>query len=567
MPLPQINTEISVHQHPDRTGAMQSDYVRIFDTTLRDGEQSPGATMTPSEKLEVAKVLSRLGVDIIEAGFAAASPDDLTAIQDITKEVGIEPTNGRPCSEPPVICSLARACRSDIDKAAKAVAAAKHPRIHTFIATSPIHLEHKLHMTQAQTLRTITQMVSHARSYCEDIEFTPEDASRSEIEFLYEVIQAAIESGASTVNIADTVGYTTPEEFGELILTIRERVPNIDKTIISVHCHNDLGLAVANSLAAIQHGARQIEGTINGIGERAGNASLEEIIMALYVRQHLYQIRTNIDTTQLTRASEVVSMITGILVPPNKAVVGANAFAHEAGIHQDGILKHKNTYEIMTPDTVGALQTQLVIGKHSGRHAFSKRLEALGYPISGDQLIKTFTNFKKLADSKKTITDIDLITLVSSEILKPQQYWKLDTLKLDCGTNGSSATIQLIDPKGKTQTASKTGSGPIDATYKAIQQLIDIPCTLIEYKVQSITKDIDAFGQVLIRLQPEKPKLFSDGLNAQTEQWKQRTYHGTGFNTDIMIASATAYINAINRMIATTQESLEENRQQAEDVA
>jgi 2-isopropylmalate synthase len=360
----------------------QPDHVRIFDTTLRDGEQSPGATMTSSEKLEVAKTLSRLGVDIIEAGFAAASPDDLLAVRGIAEGVGMVAVEGRPVAEPPRICSLARAATGDIDKAWEAVSPAKHPRIHTFLATSPIHREHKLRMSKAEVLSKITEMVTYARGLCADIEFSPEDAGRTEMEFLYEAIQAAIEAGASTINIPDTVGYTTPDEFGERIALIHQNVVGVERAIISVHCHNDLGLAVANSLAALQNGARQVEVAVNGIGERAGNASLEEIVMALKVRHDRFKLTTTVDSTQLTRISRLVSKVTGMSVQPNKAIVGANAFAHEAGIHQDGMLKNQETYEIMRPETVGAAaRASWCMGKHSGRAAFANRLADLGYPI------------------------------------------------------------------------------------------------------------------------------------------------------------------------------------------
>ncbi len=529
---------------------MQPDHVRIFDTTLRDGEQSPGATMTSAEKLEVAKTLSRLGVDIIEAGFAAASPDDLRAVKTIAEAVGVTGVEGRPSPEPPTICSLARADRSDIDKAAEAVSPAKHARIHTFIATSPIHREHKLRMTKSQVLDRITEMVTYARGFCEDIEFSPEDAGRTEMEFLYDALQAAIEAGAATLNIPDTVGYTIPGEFGERIAMLRENVPGIEKAVISVHCHNDLGLAVANSLSAVINGARQVEVAVNGIGERAGNASLEEIVMALYVRHDLYGIGTQIDTTQLTRASRLVSKVTGMVVQPNKAVVGANAFAHEAGIHQDGMLKHEETYEIMRPETVGAGKTQLVLGKHSGRHAFANRLGELGYPVSGDGLDKAFARFKKLADKKKTITDADLVALVSDELYQPTEYWKLDALQVGCGTGMPTATVKLTGPDGETHTAAEVGTGPVDAVYKAVQELVHVPCTLLEYTVQSVTEGIDALGEVSVRVSPHDEDAATDKLNPQYEHSRARVFHGHGAHTDIIVASAKAYLAAINRILA-----------------
>lgn len=529
---------------------MQPNHVRIFDTTLRDGEQSPGATMTSSEKLEVAKTLSRLGVDIIEAGFAAASLDDLRAVKTIAEAVGVTGVEGRPASEPPTICSLARAHKPDIEKAAEAVAPAKHGRIHTFLATSPIHREHKLRMSRDEVLAKISEMVAYARSFCEDVEFSPEDAGRTEMDFLYEALQAAIEAGASTLNIPDTVGYTIPNEFGERIAMLRENVPGIEKAIISVHCHNDLGLAVANSLSAVQNGARQVEVAINGIGERAGNASLEEVVMALRVRRDLYGIETNIDTTQLTRASRLVSKVTGMVVQPNKAIVGANAFAHEAGIHQDGMLKHEETYEIMRPETVGAGKTQLVLGKHSGRHAFANRLTELGYPVSGDGLDKAFARFKKLADKKKHITDADLVALVSDELYQPKEFWRLEKIQVSCGTGMPTATVRLTGPDGQTQTVAEVGTGPVDAAYKAIQVLVHVPCTLLEYTVQSVTEGIDALGEVSVRVSPHDGDAPPDRINPQYEQTRARVFHGHGAHTDVIVASAKAYLAAINRILA-----------------
>ncbi|MGB5811342.1 MAG: 2-isopropylmalate synthase [Polyangiales bacterium] len=529
---------------------MQPDHVRIFDTTLRDGEQSPGATMTSGEKLEVAKTLSRLGVDIIEAGFAAASPDDLKAVRSIAEAVGVTGVEGRPVSEPPTICSLARADKSDIDKAAEAVAPATRPRIHTFIATSPIHRDHKLRMSKEQVLARITEMVTYARGFCEDVEFSPEDAGRTEMEFLYDALQAAIEAGATTLNIPDTVGYTIPGEFGDRIAMLREHVPGIEKAVISVHCHDDLGLAVANSLSAVQNGARQVEVAVNGIGERAGNASLEEIVMALYVRRDLYGITTQVDATQLTRASRLVSKVTGMVVQPNKAIVGANAFAHEAGIHQDGMLKHEETYEIMRPETVGAGKTQLVLGKHSGRHAFANRLGELGYPVSGDGLDKAFARFKQLADKKKSITDADLVALVSDELYQPTEYWRLEALQVGCGTGMPTATVKLVGPDGQTHTAAEVGTGPVDAVYKAIQDLVHVPCTLLEYTVQSVTQGIDALGEVSVRVAPHEEADATDKVNPQYEHSRARVFHGHGANTDVIVASAKAYLAAINRILA-----------------
>jgi 2-isopropylmalate synthase len=529
---------------------MHPDHVRIFDTTLRDGEQSPGATMTSSEKLEVAKTLSRLGVDVIEAGFAAASDDDLRAVKTIAEAVGVTGVEGRPIPEPPTICSLARAHKSDIDKAAEAVAPAKRGRIHTFIATSPIHREHKLRMSKAEVLAKITEMVSYARSFCDDVEFSPEDAGRTEMEFLYEALQAAIEAGASTLNIPDTVGYTIPAEFGERIAMLRQNVPGIDSAVISVHCHDDLGMAVANSLSAVVNGARQVEVAVNGIGERAGNASLEEIVMALHVRRDLFGIGTHVDTTQLTRASRLVSKVTGMIVQPNKAIVGANAFAHEAGIHQDGMLKHEETYEIMRPETVGAGTTQLILGKHSGRHAFANRLTELGYSVSGDGLNKAFARFKKLADKKKHITDADLLALLSDELYQPKEFWRLDAIQVGCGTGMPTATVKLTGPDGQTQTSAEVGTGPVDAAYKAIQNLVHVPCSLLEYTVQSVTEGIDALGEVSVRVSTDDNDAPPEKINPQYEHSRARVFHGHGAHTDVIVASAKAYIAAINRILA-----------------
>lgn len=392
---------------------MSNDYVRIFDTTLRDGEQSPGATLTSAEKLEIAGALARLGVDVMEAGFPAASPDDLEAVRTIAKTVGNESING---NDPPIICGLARTAFSDIDKAWEAVQHAKRPRIHTFLATSEIHMKYKLKMEPRQVMDKVLEMVGYARSLCSDVEFSPEDAGRSDPAFLYEVLALAIRAGATTLNIPDTVGYTIPEEYGQLIAGIIKNTKGIDNCIVSVHCHNDLGLATANSLAGIRAGARQAEVTINGIGERAGNTALEEVVMALHTRKPIYNLRTGIDTTQIAHVSKMVSGYTGIVVQPNKAIVGANAFAHEAGIHQDGMLKHATTYEIMRPESVGVTKTNLVLGKHSGRHAFKARMEELGHVLADQELDNVFARFKTLADKKKQIHDADLISLMKEPL-------------------------------------------------------------------------------------------------------------------------------------------------------
>jgi len=524
-----------------------NNYVRIFDTTLRDGEQSPGATMTSAEKLEVARSLARLGVDIIEAGFPAASPDDLEAVRRIALEVGV-PSSTRP--KPPVICGLARASKHDIDKAWEAVKQAARPRIHTFLATSEIHMRYKLKMDREQVIERVAEMVAYARSLSEDVEFSPEDAGRSDPDFLYVVLAEAIKAGATTLNIPDTVGYTTPDEFGALIAAIVKNTPGIGNCIVSVHCHDDLGLATANTIAGIRAGARQAEVTINGIGERAGNTSLEEVVMALHTRRPVFNLTTGIDTTHIMRVSKMVSSYTGIVVQPNKAIVGANAFAHEAGIHQDGMLKHNQTYEIMRPETVGVTHSRLVLGKHSGRHAFKTRLQELGYALSEAELDKAFARFKDLADKKKIITDADLEAIVTDEFYQPREVFTLDGMQVACGTMGMpTATVRLRGPDGVTRTAAAVGTGPVDATYKAIDAIVQVPNTLLEFSVHAVTEGIDALGEVTVRIQS------NDGqhkLDAQKEVDQPRTFGGHGADTDIIVASAKAYLSAVNKMLVAT---------------
>ncbi len=516
---------------------MSPNYVRIFDTSLRDGEQAPGASMSSAEKLEVARALARLGVDVIEAGFPAASPDDLAAVQAIAAEIGQQPIAGRPQAEPPIICGLARCTRSDIDAAWNGVKGAKHPRIHTFLATSDIHLKHKLRMTREEMTARAVEMVAYARSLCADVEFSPEDAGRSDPEFLYQVLGAVIKAGATTLNIPDTVGYTMPDEFGALIAGIIQHTPGAKDAIISVHCHDDLGLAVANSLAGLRAGARQAECTINGIGERAGNASLEEIVMGIRTRGEKLGLHTGIDTKQLCRVSKLISRCTSYPVPPNKAIVGANAFAHESGIHQDGMLKNALTYEIMQPEDVGATQTTLVLGKHSGRHAFSKRLAELGYPLDGEALTKAFTEFKKLADRKKSVHDADLIALASDEHAPAQEFWALESLQVVCGTTGlPTATVRLRDPDGKTHVHACIGTGPVDATYKAIDAIVKLRLTLLEFGISAVTGGIDALAEASVRVRHDE----------------QRASHGYAADTDIVVASAKAYISSINHVLART---------------
>ncbi|CAN93893.1 MULTISPECIES: 2-isopropylmalate synthase [Sorangium] len=525
-----------------------SDYVRIFDTTLRDGEQSPGATMTSSEKLEIALALAKLGVDVIETGFPAASPDDLLAVQTIAERVGAAAVPGRPAPTPPIICALARATKVDIDKAWEGVARAAHPRIHTFLATSDIHLKHKLRMTRAEVLDRVRAMVAYARDLCADVEFSPEDAGRSEPEFLYQVLEAAIAAGATTLNIPDTVGYTIPSEFGALIAGIRKNVAGIDRAIVSVHCHNDLGLATANALEGIRAGARQAEVTINGIGERAGNTALEEIVMALATRRAVFGLRTGIDTTQIATVSRLVSAATGFNVQPNKAIVGANAFAHESGIHQDGMLKHQETYEIMRPEMVGVTQTRLVLGKHSGRHALRNRLEELGYHLDEAQLAAAFASFKALADKKKHVTDPDIEAIVSTTRAQADDLYTLDALQVACGTTGMpTATVRLRGPDGALHVRAAIGTGPVDAAYRAIDEIVRVPSSLLEFSVHAVTEGIDALGEVSVRVRADAT---SSKRHPQHDA-AARVFHGHGADTDILVASAKAYLTALNRLLAT----------------
>ncbi len=531
-------------------------YVKIFDTTLRDGEQSPGATMTSAEKLEVARSLLHLGVDIMEAGFPAASPDDLEAVRRIAIEVG-NPPKGDPQARVPVIAGLARATKNDIDKAWEAVRHAAHPRIHTFLATSDIHMKYKLNMDREQVIEKVSQMVAYAKSYCEDVEFSPEDAGRSDPEFLYVVLAEAIKSGATTLNIPDTVGYTTPEEFGKLIEGILAHTPGIENVVVSVHCHNDLGLATANTLAGIQAGARQAEVTINGIGERAGNTSLEEVVMALKTRPAVFKMETGIDATQIMHISKQVSNFTSIPVQPNKAIVGANAFAHEAGIHQDGMLKHQQTYEIMRPESVGATQTKLVLGKHSGRHALRARLADMGHALNDAELIKAFERFKALADRKKVITDADLEALIADEFYQPREVFKLEGLQVACGTIGMpTATVRLVGPDGQVHTQAAVGTGPVDAAFKAIDAIVKTDNTLLEFTVHAVTEGIDALGEVTVRIKPQDGQPM---INAQNELEHMRIYGGYGADTDIIVASVKAYISALNKLIIAQTEAAKED--------
>jgi 2-isopropylmalate synthase len=534
------------------------DVVLIFDTTLRDGEQSPGATLHLREKLEIARQLARLGVDIIEAGFPAASPGDLEAVRRIAETVGREPRTdkfGRP-APPPVIAALARANKDDIDKAWEAVRPALRPRIHTFLATSDIHMEYKLRMTREQVVERVREMVAYAKHYCDDVEFSPEDAGRSDPQFLFRVLAVAIEAGATTLNIPDTVGYTTPGEFGKLIADIRRYTPGADKVIISVHCHNDLGLATANTLAGIEAGARQVEVTVNGIGERAGNTSLEEVVMALYTRRQIYEVDTNIITQEIHRSSDMVSRYTGIVVQPNKAIVGANAFAHEAGIHQDGVLKHKRTYEIMDAQTIGLPDSKLVLGKHSGRHAFRRKVEAMGYHLNEEQLNACFARFKELADKKKIVSDADIEAIVSDRLYQPIEVFSLEHMQVQCGTGAiPTAVVRLRGPDGKVYTEAGFGTGPVDAACQAIKRITGAKAHLVEFTIQAITEGLDAVGDVSIRIEAEEPATAERPL-AGAEARPRRLFSGRGVDTDIVVASAKAYLQAVNKLLASRDDNV-----------
>jgi len=494
--------------------------IKIFDTTLRDGEQSPGASMNIDEKVRVAHQLEKLNVDIIEAGFPIASEGDFEAVRKVANSI-------KNCQ----VAGLARANNKDIDRAWEALKGAKHPRIHTFIATSDIHLKYKLKKSRDEVLDAAVAAVKHAKSYTDNVEFSAEDAVRSDVDYLCRVVESVIDAGATTVNIPDTVGYAIPTEFGKLIKTLHERVPNVDKAVISVHCHNDLGLAVANSLAAIENGAGQVECTINGIGERAGNASLEEIVMAIRTRSDLLGFETAIETTNLYPTSRLITHTTGMAVQPNKAIVGANAFAHEAGIHQDGVLKEKSTYEIMTPESVGVSQNLLVLGKHSGRHAFRERIKELGYELNDKNLDKAFLRFKNLADKKKEIFDEDLDAIIADEIIRIDEKFKLSYLNVSSGTvTVPTATVQMEVNGDKIQEAG-FGVGPVDAVYETIARITKTKSKLIKYSVSSVTRGMDAQGEVTVRVEEGG-----------------KTVIGQGAHTDIIVASAKAYINALNKL-------------------
>lgn len=496
--------------------------IKIFDTTLRDGEQSPGASMNVPEKVQVAKQLARLGVDIIEAGFAIASPGDFEAIKTIGGEV-----------EGPVICSLARARENDIKRAWEAIKDSPRKRIHTFHSTSDIHLKHQFRIDRDEALKRSVEMVQLAKGYLDDVQFSPMDATRTESAYLCDVIEAVIEAGATTVNIPDTVGYTIPEEFSELIRTILSRVKNIEKAVIAVHCHNDLGLAAANSLAAVKNGAGQIECTINGIGERAGNCSMEEVVMSLRTRKDIYDADTNINTREIMRSSRLITKITGMSVQPNKAIVGANAFSHESGIHQDGLLKDKSTYEIITPETIGLFKTKFVLGKHSGRHAFKTRLAELGHNLSDDEINSAFERFKKLADQKKDIFDEDIEALVTEEVTMVHETFGLVDMHISSGMNEKPTATVKLKAYDKTIEQTETGDGPVDAAFRAIRAIAKTESSLVKYEVKAITGGTDALGEVVCSLEEGG-----------------RSVSGHGADTDIIVASAKAYINALNKLVA-----------------
>lgn len=504
---------------------MPQQIIKIFDTTLRDGEQCPGASLNHEEKLKIAKQLERLGVDIIEAGFPIASPDDFRAVNAIAKAV-----------KKSTICGLARATEKDIQAAADAIKPAKKKRIHTFLATSDLHLKYKLKMSREEALKKIAEMVKFARSLCADVEFSPEDASRSDPKFLYKALETAIKAGAKTLNIPDTVGYATPAEFGQFVADIRKNTKGVKGITISVHCHDDLGLAVANSLEAVRNGARQIECTINGIGERAGNTSLEEVVMAIRTRKDTFRgLKTNVRAQEIYRSSRLVSNLTGFTVPPNKAIVGRNAFAHESGIHQHGILAKRETYEIMKAQDVGLDRNKLILGKHSGRAALGAHLQELGFELTQKEINKTFERFKLLADKKKEIFDEDLEALIMNEISEEAAEWILDSVEVVAGTKRKpSAEVTLKHSSGKLAKQKSSGTGPVDAAYKAVDKIVGEKVKLMEFRMDAVSEGIDAQAVVAVKVETKAG----------------HTYTGKGAHTDIVVASVRSYVNALNKIIA-----------------
>lgn len=496
--------------------------IKIFDTTLRDGEQSPGCSMNLKEKIEMAKQLEKMKVDIIEAGFAISSPGDFISVKTVAETI-------KECT----VASLARATVEDIDRAWEAVSGAVAPRIHTFIATSPIHMEYKLLMTPEEVYERAVAMVKHAKSYCSDVEWSAEDATRSDPIFLARIIEGVIKAGATTINLPDTVGYTTPDEYYDFLMKVQENAPSMVNVTLSSHCHNDLGLGVANSLAAIKAGATQIECTINGIGERAGNAAMEEIVMALHTRRDILHVDTRIITTEIMRSSSLLSRITGVKVQPNKAIVGENAFAHEAGIHQHGVMKNKATYEIMTPESIGLTQNNLVLGKHSGKHAFRSKIKNLGYDLTEQEIDRMFAKFKELADKKKSVYDRDIEALISKESVQVPKAYCLSNFVINSGNTITSTAVIKMIKDGKAIEKVSRGEGPIDASFKAIEKIVGMEFNLEDYQIQSVTEGEDALGDALVKISDGDGNIFS----------------GRGLSMDIIEASIHAYINAINKMI------------------
>ena len=508
------------------TSSQDPNRVIIFDTTLRDGEQSPGASMNLEEKLRIAQVLEEMGVDVIEAGFPAASRGDFEAVQAIARTISKA-----------TVCGLARATRGDIEQVAEAIRPAARGRIHTFISTSPLHMKYKLDMSPDQVYERVIDSVRMARRFTDDVEWSCEDGSRSEHNFLCRCVEAAIAAGATTINVPDTVGYAIPDEFAAIITMLKNRVPNIDQAVISVHCHNDLGLGVANSLAAVKAGARQVECTINGLGERAGNAAMEEIVMALKTRHDNLPFFTAVNSEHIMRASRLVSATTGFVVQPNKAIVGANAFAHESGIHQDGMLKHAGTYEIMTPESVGLSTSKLVLGKHSGRHAFREKLKELSFELGENAFEDAFNRFKALADRKKEVFDEDIVALVDDQIGRAHDRIKLVSLEIACGTRASSAKL-VLDVDGEERTCEQTGDGPVDSAFRCIKKLFETAARLRLYQVHAVTGGTDAQAEVTVRLEEHG-----------------RTVNGQGADTDTVVASVKAYLNALNKLLVKRQKT------------
>jgi 2-isopropylmalate synthase len=504
----------------------------IFDTTLRDGEQSPGCTMNLNEKLLLAKQLEKLGVDVIEAGFPAASTGDFEAVKAIAETVTTSS-----------VCGLARALESDISRTWEAIKNAKKPRIHTFIATSDIHLEYKLKMTKDECYKRATDMVRYAKSLCDDVEFSPEDASRSDLDFLVRITEGVIAAGATTVNIPDTVGYTTPDEYYKIIDHLIQNVKGIEDIVISVHCHNDLGMAVANSLAAVSAGARQVECTVNGIGERAGNAALEEVVMALKTREDQYKMTTQINIKEIARSSKLLTSITGIKVQPNKAIVGKNAFSHESGIHQHGMLSNSSTYEIMSPEAIGVKAKTFVLGKHSGKHSFVNHLKELGYILPEDKIGEAFDKFKALADKKKNVYDRDLIAIVMEESIKTADMYTLKSFNINTGTGMTSMATVVLEMDGKAFEEVAMGDGPIDAAYNAIRKVFGVEATLLSYKLDAVTEGMDALGEATVKVESNNNK-----------------FRGHGLSTDVIESSIEAYINALNRVIENREDEKNEKQ-------